>query len=183
MLPFLLLLAGGAVSLYCLWQFKRWLGEPQEANPAGSQRLEVLVDELVATAEATSAVVQEKAETLTELIAEADRRIRALADGGAEAPAPAAAVQRPAVAAPVPETAVHVPAGVVQAQAAAAQALPTVAPEPARTAAAPPAPASALPELHRQVYALADSGHDVTAIARRLGLSKGEVMLVLGLRK
>lgn len=150
MLPSLLLLAGGAVALYCLWQFRRWLGEPAESGPAGSQRLEVLIDELVATAEATSAVVQERADALTGLIAEADRRIGALA-----APPPAVAeVQAPAVAPPAP-----------------AQAVPA------------PEPVTGPPEAHRQVYALADAGHDVTAIARRLGLTKGEVLLILGIRK
>lgn len=149
MLPILLLLAGGAVSLYCLWQFRRWLGEPAESGPSGSQRLEVLVDELVATAEAASAVVRERAEALTELIAEADRRVGALA-----APAPVVETQEPPVAPPAPAPAV-----------------------PASEPVAGPA------DAHRQVYALADAGHDVTAIARRLGLTKGEVLLILGIRK
>jgi len=151
LLPFLLLLAGGAVSLYCLWQFRRWLGEPAESGQAGSQRLEVLIDELVATAEATSTVVRERADALTGLIAEADRRIGALA-----APPPA----------------------VVEAQAVA-----VAPPAPAQVVAAAPEPAPGPAEAHRQVYALADAGHDVTAIARRLGLTKGEVLLILGIRK
>ena len=152
MLPFLLLLVGAAVSLYCVWQFRRWLGEPQEAVPVGMQRLEVLVDELVATAESTSAVVQEKADALTELVAQADRRIGALAAAAQGPAAPAPVQERPAPAAAPPE------------------------PVPAPAAAA-------LSDVHHQVYALADGGSDVTAIARRLGLTKGEVMLILGLRK
>ncbi|HWI62389.1 MAG TPA: hypothetical protein VNT75_11160 [Symbiobacteriaceae bacterium] len=156
MLPFLLLLTGGAVSMYCLWQFRRWLGEAPEKESASAQRLEVLVDELVATAEATSAVVEEKAEALTELIAQADRRLGALA---------AASQAVPVAAAPVP------------APVEAAAPVPVAAPE------AVPAAGSGQSETHRKVYALADGGHDVTAIARRLGLSKGEVLLILGLRK
>jgi len=164
LLPWLALLVGGAVSLYCLWQFRRWLGVPQEAVPAASRRLEVLVDELVATAEAASAVVQEKADALTELVAQADRRLHALA-------AASQAVAGPAVAGPAP-------AAPVAAVAPAAPAEPIAA-----AVEAAPAPTAVHPDLHRQVYALADGGHDVTTIARRLGLTKGEVMLILGLRK
>lgn len=211
----LLLLTGGAIALYCLWQFRRWLGEPQETGPAGIQRLETLVDELVATAEATSAVVQEKAEALAGLIAEADRRIGALSAGDAGAGAgsagraaagrpepavqaemrPQAAVpttdaqptevrraevrREPAVGPDLPATASAAPAGakaeVVPANAAVG------APAPAQPAAEQPG--TQVPDLHRQVYALADAGNDLTAIARRLGLTKGEVQLILGLRK
>jgi DNA-binding NarL/FixJ family response regulator len=163
LLPFLLLLTGGAVSLYCLWQFRRWLGEaqPGAAGAPGMRRLEVLVDELVATAEATAAVVQEKAEALTALITQADQRIGALS-------APPAAEIRPSVS--------MAPAA-LSAPVAAAMAAPEAEPEPA------PAPVPALPDLHREVYALADSGQDVTMIARQLGLTKGEVQLVLSLRR
>jgi hypothetical protein len=107
--------------------------------------------------EATAAVVQEKAEALSELITQADQRIGALSAPAVAAPPMAAA---PA-AAPAP----------------VAAAVPAPAPAPA------PASAPALPEMHRDVYALADSGQDVTMIARRLGLTKGEVQLVLSLRR
>jgi transposase-like protein len=161
--PFLLLLVGGGVALYCLWQFRRWLGEaqPGAGGAPGMQRLEVLVDELVATAEATAAVVQEKAEALSELITQADQRIGALS--------------APAVAAP--------PMAAAPAAAPAPVAAAVPAPEPAPAPAPAPASAPALPEMHRDVYALADSGQDVTMIARRLGLTKGEVQLVLSLRR
>ncbi|MDF2627924.1 MAG: hypothetical protein K0R39_1755 [Symbiobacteriaceae bacterium] len=169
----LLLLAGGAVALYCLWQFRRWLGEPPEAGPAGVQRLETLVDELVATAEATSAVVQEKAEALAGLIAEADRRIGALSDEKAAAGAPAASQPTLVAHAPLPAEPAAAPPAAVSA--------PVTALAPALPAAEPPA--AHVPETHRQVYALADAGHEVTAIARSLGLTKGEVQLILGIRK
>ncbi|HYF80291.1 MAG TPA: hypothetical protein VD973_24550 [Symbiobacteriaceae bacterium] len=178
----LLLLAGGAVALYCLWQFRRWLGEPQESGPAGVQRLETLVDELVATAEATSAVVQEKAEALVGLLAEADRRIGALSASeplaGAGRPS-AGAQPEPAV---TPEVSVAAPESASEAEPSAvvaSAAVPSQAPVQAAAEAAGPR----APDLHRQVYELADAGTDVTAIARRLGLTKGEVQLILGIRK
>jgi hypothetical protein len=166
----LLLLAGGAVALYCLWQFRRWLGEPQESGPAGVQRLETLVDELVATAEATSAVVQDKAEALAGLLAEADRRIGALSAGE---PLPGAgrlsAVDQPEPTV-TPEVSVAAPESA---------SVPSQAPVQALAEAAGPR----VPDLHRQVYELVDAGTDVTAIARRLGMTKGEVQLILGIRK
>ena len=142
MLPGLFLLAGGAVSLYCLWQLGRWLREGTEAPPArDASRLEALVDELVATAEATVTMIQDRSEALSDVIAEADRRLALLT--AVPAPAPVAVNE--------PE-----PAG------------PEV--EPGR-------------ELHAQVYRLLDGGQDVTAVARQLGLTKGEVLLIQGLRQ
>jgi hypothetical protein len=37
--------------------------------------------------------------------------------------------------------------------------------------------------LHDQVYALRDAGQDVAAIGQATGLEKGEVELILGLRR
>lgn len=60
---------------------------------------------------------------------------------------------------------------------------------PAGTAALPASavrPAgshSETPETHRLVYTLADKGNDVTQIARQLSMAKGEVQLILGLRR
>lgn len=159
----LLALVGGAVALYCLWQFRRWLAEGERSSGAGPRRLEVLVDELLTTAEATSSVVQEKAEQLAEAIAEADKRIAALKAPAAGAPA---VPGQPAGAAPEPV----VPTVT----------LPLPEPEPA-VAVAEPEPG--VPVLHRDVYALADAGQDLTTIARTLGLTKGEVQLILGLRQ
>lgn len=182
----LLLLAGGAVALYCLWQFRRWLGESQESGPAGVQRLETLVDELVATAEATSTVVQEKAEALAGLIAEADRRIGALPAGeAATAAVPAGRSEAPGPTVEAhPEPAVSPDAG-VRATDVAVGAVLRGAPGPSQTPVQPVVEPSGprSPDLHRQVYDLADAGSDLTAIARGTGLSKGEVQLILGLRK
>lgn len=52
----------------------------------------------------------------------------------------------------------------------------------ARPAAAPPSPKGASP-LHAQVYALHDQGKDLHEICVATGLEKGEVELILGLRK
>lgn len=170
--PLLLSLAGAAVALYCLWQLRRWLQETQAAAAAGPQRLEALVDELLATAEATAIVVQEKAEALEAVIAQADRRIETLHRG---APAPEAAVA--ASVAPAPAPAEPAAPGPTPA--------PASAPAPEPVLPAPPAsePGQELPEIHRAVYTLYDAGQDHTAIARRLGLTKGEVQLILGLRQ
>jgi hypothetical protein len=55
---------------------------------------------------------------------------------------------------------------------------------PAADAAAKPAPASrATNPLHDQVYSLQDSGKEVLDICAATGLEKGEVELILGLRK
>lgn len=51
------------------------------------------------------------------------------------------------------------------------------APPPVRSTEPPPAPSR-----FAELYALADSGLDLTDIARRAGLSRGEVQLILGLR-
>jgi hypothetical protein len=164
--PFLLLMIGGAVSLYCLWQLRRWLAQSEAAGSAGARQLENLVDELVATAETTVAMVDEKAEVLSRLLARADERLGRLS---------------------------AVP-GVAQPQALpAAEPVPAPAPEPAPRAVAEPVPhaphgaPAGLPDRQREmyatVYALADAGHDVTAIARRLNMTKGEIQLILGLRQ
>lgn len=55
---------------------------------------------------------------------------------------------------------------------------------PAAEAAAKPAPAGrASNPLHDQVYSLQDSGKEVLDICAATGLEKGEVELILGLRK
>lgn len=47
----------------------------------------------------------------------------------------------------------------------------------------PAAAAGEMPETHRLVYSLADKGSNVTQIARQLSITKGEVQLILGLRR
>lgn len=173
----MLSLAGGATALYCLWQLRRWLAEAEAAASAGPRRMEALVDELLATAEATTAMVEEKAEALATAVAEADKRLAALS-GGTEVPAAMPAVQ-PAAA----------PVAPVVAQPQVAPPVAPSDPAAARVAAAveavrqgkAPAPAADEGDLYAQVQALAGAGVSVTAIARQLGLSKGEVQLILGL--
>lgn len=73
MVPALMLL-GLALASLSLWQVGRLLREAERA-PA---RLDALVDELVATAEATTATVADRAEALSSLLEAADERIAAL---------------------------------------------------------------------------------------------------------
>jgi hypothetical protein len=68
------MLGGLGLAILSLWQVGRLLREAERA-PA---RLDALVDELVATAEATTATVVDRAEALTTLLAAADERIAAL---------------------------------------------------------------------------------------------------------
>jgi hypothetical protein len=154
-LPFLLFLIGAALSVYCLWQLRRWLEQADGAAAAGSRRLGSLVDELVATAETTVSVVEEKAEALAAAIARADERLVRL-EAAVAAPPVQAMPAMPAVRAVAP------------------------AHEPGPAAVAVPVPAQR--ELYSKVYALADAGHDVTGIARTLNIAKGEVQLILGIR-
>jgi hypothetical protein len=90
----ILMLAGLCLAVISFWQLRRALGEVA-ATPA---RLDGLIDELVATAEATTAIVADRAEALSALLAEADQRIADLRQVGAPAVAPAATgapAQRP----------------------------------------------------------------------------------------
>jgi hypothetical protein len=90
----ILMLAGLCLAVISFWQLRRALAEAS-ATPA---KLDGLIDELVATAEATTAVVADRAEALSALLAEADKRIAELrlAGGPAEAPAATGApAQRP----------------------------------------------------------------------------------------
>jgi hypothetical protein len=160
LLATLLALAGAAVALYSLWQLRRWLAEGETSAAAVPRRLEALVDELLVTAETTSTVVQDKAEALAVAIAEADRRLEALR----------AIPMREATTAALPR---EVPAATVP--------IPPPLPDP--VSAVPAAAVPVVPDLHRQVYGLTDAGQDVTAVARKLGLTKGEVQLILGLRQ
>lgn len=53
----------------------------------------------------------------------------------------------------------------------------------AKSAPAPAPPAKPANPLHDRVYALQDSGTEVLEICRQTGLEKGEVELILGLRR
>lgn len=165
MLPFMLLLTGGTISLYCLWQFRRWLSRTEAAVSAAPRRLEVLVDELIAAAETTAAAVEEKAEALAGLLEEADRKLGQLQG----APGDARPAREEPAARPMQST---------EAPPMERGAVPLLPPAPTSVAVLQ----SNLSEAHAGVYRLADAGMDVTGIARQLGMTKGEVQLILGLR-
>lgn len=167
-MSFLLITAGAATSLYCLWQIRQWLAGAAAAAEAAPRRLEALAEELLTTAETTVAALEEKAEALNRAVAEADIRLARLGGGAFHAePAPQPAPER-----------------VAQLAGAAGEVAASVASEPVP---APVAPSGGFladrPEVHLTVYNLADAGYDVTTIARRLNMTKGEIQLILGLRQ
>lgn len=227
MVPVLLLLAGGAVAFYGIWQFRRWIRETQEAVAAGPRRLETIVDELVATAEATVAAVAEKSESVVEVLDRADQTVRRLEEATKAALESLEALKHAgekSAKKPAAPKASPARAGGGRSRAAAAAKPPGGTP-PAPTPSAEPPPreleiqellgrrrvplrsqsfehagasrhaepaplrketgaaTADLPDLHRRIYGLADAGLDVTDIARQLSMTKGEVQLILGLRR
>ncbi len=160
----LLLLIGGGIAFYSLWQLRRWLAEAERQSAAGPRRLEAIVEELIATAEGASAAVAEKTEALELSITKANAalaKLDAANAGGVQSAAPRRLVGPRVKRAAAPEP--------VAAPAAQADPVLMSAPD--------------VPELHRRVYTLADTGQDVTTIARQLSLTKGEVQFILGLRR
>lgn len=155
------------------------------------RRLEEQATDLALVAEEVLADLSERAERLQALVAEADKL---LAAAGAASPQPAAAAAASApepgqapTPAPAPTQAAAPPAPaaddvppalalVAALEAAAAGHGEVTAPARRSRAAEPPA-------SHRAVWDLAEQGLDVTAIARRLQKTKGEVELILGLRR
>jgi len=245
LLPVLLLLAGGAIAFAGIWQFRRWIQETQDEMSAGPRRLEVIVDELVATAETTVAAIEEKTEALAGSLSRADLAVKRVEEaikaaqelaaapkppsgkaaredpapkasaakrGGTKPPPRAPVAQRPlqpAIApspeiltaeqerpAPRPELklAEPLPSREQEIRELLGRRPPPRMHAPERPVAARPAepaprrpesgaaPAD-LPDLHQRVYALTDKGVDVTDIARQLSMTKGEVQLILGLRR
>lgn len=173
---FLLLVTGAIITGYALWQLKQWVRQMQEASLSAPQRLEAIVEELVLTAEVASAAVAEKTEQLDAALASVDERIAKLqtAAVAARAAADGMSANRPRFrqAYRLPDPARVSPP----------------ATEPLELAM--PAPSlrpldlhPAMPELHRRVYRLADAGNDVTTIARQLSVTKGEIQLILNLRR
>lgn len=92
-----LMLGGLVLAGVSLWQVGRLLRASEEA-PA---RLDALVDELVATAEATTATVADRAEELSMLLAAADERIATMREMQQPTPAPASAPAGTQPSAPV----------------------------------------------------------------------------------
>jgi len=128
-------------------------------------RLERLAAEVSLSAEAILDRVDERTHQLTQLVERAEARVTA-------------AVAAPVVEAPVAEAPkkrsrkkkVEEPASVVEpvAEAPAAQA---------------PTPIQKYQDLRASVWAMADKGRDAAEIAQSLGVPRGEVQLLLNLRK
>lgn len=87
-----LILAGLVLALLSFRQLNRLLREVERA-PA---RLDLLVDELVATAEATTGMVADRAEALSSLLAAADERIAQLRQLEGAPALPVPSMERPA---------------------------------------------------------------------------------------
>lgn len=185
-MEYLALVVTGLLTLYNVWLIRGARRELQRVNP---ERLTRLVDELVATAEEASAAVSERTERLEEVLKRADLATAALASP----PAPAAGAPLRTEAAPPEATTAAVlaerrgahlshthpptPASADPVQPARA---PVQSWEPAELAA----PDEPTGEVSRaDVYALADRGLDSRSIARRLGITRGEVETILGLRR
>lgn len=157
LIPALLILAGAGLIFYALWELRRVTRLLRSGPDLGAEarRLENLAADIAAAAGEVAEDLERRSERLTALLQAADERLAALRG--------ALAVQVPP---PPPPAAAPAPPG------------------PAPAAAVPPPPAApALPELHRRVYELADAGLDAEAVARELKLARGEVQLVLGLRR
>lgn len=160
--PVLLLFLGMIVTISGLWQLRLWIRRAEQVNLTAPARFEAIVEELVSTAEAASAAVAEKTEELEAALERADRKLEEL-EAGTRSARPQEVVARPLRARPALRlTAPH-----------RIGRLETVAPQPQPV----------MPELHRRVYQLVDAGHDVTAVARQLSVTKGEVQLILNLRR
>lgn len=170
------------------------------------ERLIQLVDELVATAEEAAAAVAERTERLQAVITRADSlsaelrghtaRAAAMGSGG-QAAAASAGRGRPGAAGPLQKG--RADAEAKRAELPGAMNRPDGAPvqqEPERVAAEAPRvkawePAELSPvaeppqpdQSRSEIYALADAGVDSQGIARKLGMTRGEVELILGLRR
>jgi transposase-like protein len=173
---FLLLVSGTIITGYALWQLKQWVRQMQEASLSAPHRLEAIVEELVLTAEVASAAVAEKTEQLDAALASVDERLAKLQTAAVAARAAADGLP---VSRPRPRPAQRLPVSTRVSPSA---------PEPVELTL--PAPSlrpldlqPAMPELHRRVYRLADAGSDVTTIARQLSVTKGEIQLILNLRR
>jgi hypothetical protein len=160
MLGGFLLVIGLGIMLFCLWRFKRYTREMIQAAAAGPKRLEVLVEELIATAESTASLVSEKTEELEAYIQAADLRIASLRGEAIltePKPQPGLKAGEPPLGAAGPE---------VQAQGVTA-----------------PNDQGSSPTVHRHVLALTAAGLPPAGIARELQISAGMVEMILSMRR
>jgi len=173
---FLLLAVGTIITGYSLWQLKQWIRQMQEASLTAPQRLEAIVEELVLTAEVASAAVAEKTEQLDAALASVDERIVKLSKAAGAA---RAATEGMPSTRSRPRQAYRVRSS-ERVSAPENEPIELTLPIPShRPLNLPPA----MPELHRRVYRLADAGNDITTIARQLSVTKGEIQLILNLRR
>lgn len=189
-----LFLAGSGLILYAVYELRRLAAQGDEAGlPPEVRRLRQLLEDLLTGAEDLAGDLEDRAARLAELVAAADARLEALRAALAAPPAPAnppapAAAPGAPVAAPVP-TAAPAPPG---AETAPPVPGPAATPAQSPVSAGPGVPGAEgdgdgaslrLPPLHREVFRLADAGLDADAIARELQVPRGEVRLILGLRR
>ena len=135
------------------------------ADRARRDDVDTATSELLDTGQRLAAQLDNKAERLEQLIAQADQRLERLADATAEpggpspepSPPPRAAAPPPAPDPPQPRA----------------------APE----ASPPPAPPASLDPLTVAVYDLADAGQSAVEIAQELDEQTGKVELILALRE
>jgi hypothetical protein len=136
--------------------------EPTEPSPNSVERdITRLMQELSEMARQVGSQLDARAARLEKLLRQADERIAAIP-----------AQQRDDDAAPRTD-------GGAESNAVLAPRLEAL--EPAGVAA-DPAHAAAADPRHRDIYALADAGHDAPEIAARLGRPSGEIELILALR-
>ena len=140
-----------------------------------------LLAEIEAAADSASTQVESRCEKAREALAALERAL-----DRTEAPAETAIPARkttPAVARPKRNTRVRASAdaGWMADQEPAAQAV--AARRETKDAAVKAAPESAYAARRQEVYALTDAGEPTAAIARRTGISEGEIETWLGLRK
>lgn len=200
MLPAVLILAGGGLILFGLWQLRRMVRTAGAGGGQVANRLEELATDLLSAAEEASASLDRRTARLEELLRLADERLAALRQGvmpsppaespgppaprPARAPRPGAAAGRDA-AAPRRTAGRRSASGETVLRPGAADADDAPAPDQALAPAvpAPPPPAAEAAGHHQRVWALSDGGLDEAAIAAELHLPRGEVRLILGLRR
>lgn len=207
-----LIIAGYALVLWGILTVRREAGQGRAASYRdGRAEIEAVVEEFVAAAERVRADLERKSVELQRLINLADDRLAKLIQAQtptARTPEPAAdarttlaheaqVTKEAAKAPPMPSRGMAAAAASYRVQAGdqggatvdQSDKAPEVAPEESK-----PDHATGRAETgdkksrkdrsrHAEVYRLADAGQGVTEIARVTGLSKGEVQLMLDLRK
>lgn len=160
-MAYLLFVAGLVLIGWSWWMVRSAYLTHLQTTERHKRELEALIDDLVTVAEEVSADVERRSKELRDLCHQADLLLMRLGSLPA-APAPAAAVTaslEPVAAAPV--------------AAAAAAAEPAI----------DPSDVAEVRSRAEEVWRLAQQGRDVTDIARLTNKTKGEVQLILGLRK